>query len=220
LINCFEKNTKSDEQLYNDLVEPIAILKKWDYYANANSIATTLANEWASKLDPIIRKAYIDEGELDQVENATNFAKNATANQLLPQLQLVINELKKKFGTWQIPWGEINRFQRLSGDIDLEYNDNLESLPIANASASWGCLPSFASSYRKGSKKRYGYSGNSFVCAVEFGDKIKAGGNSGNPKSKHFYDQAEMYQKGQFKEVLFYKEDVQKNAEYTYHPGE
>lgn len=224
LIDCFEKNTKSDEQLYNDLVEPIAVLKKWDYSANANSVATTLANEWAAKLNPIIKKAYIDEGEPDQVESAINFAKNATADQLLPQLQLVVNELKTKFGSWQIPWGEINRFQRLSGDIDLEYDDNLESLPIGNASAAWGCLPSFASSYRKGTKKRYGYGGNSFVCAVEFGNKIKAksllaGGNSGDPKSKHFYDQAEMYQKGQFKEVLFYKEDVQKNAERTYHPG-
>ncbi|MFV8340956.1 penicillin acylase family protein [Flavobacterium sp. XS2P39] len=226
LIASFEKNTQPNEQLYADLVEPIAILKKWDYYAKANSIATTLANEWAFKLDPIIRKAYITEqGELDQIENTKSFAKNATADQLLPQLQFVINELKTKFGTWQIPWGEINRFQRLSGDITLEYDDNKESLPIANASASWGCLPSFASSYRKGSKKRYGYSGNSFVCAVEFGAKIKAksllaGGNSGDPKSNHFYDQAEMYQKGQFKEVLFYKEDVLKNAERTYHPGQ
>lgn len=226
LIASFEKNTKPNEQLYADLLDPIAILKKWDYYAKTNSIATTLANEWAFKLDPIIRKTYSTEhGEPDQVENTTNFAKNATADQLLPPLQLVINELKTKFGTWQIPWGEINRFQRLSGAINLEYDDNMESLAIANASASWGCLPSFASSYRTGSKKRYGYSGNSFVCAVEFGARIQAksllaGGNSGNPKSKHFYDQALMYQKGQFKEVLFYKEDVQKNAERTYHPGQ
>ena len=81
------------------------------------------------------------------------------------------------------------------------------------------------SSYLNGTKKRYGYNGNSFVCAVEFGLKVKAksllaGGNSGDPKSKHFTDQAKMYQKGQFKEVLFYKEDVEKMAERTYHPGE
>jgi acyl-homoserine lactone acylase PvdQ len=96
---------------------------------------------------------------------------------------------------------------------------------MGNTSVLWGCLPAFKSSYQKDTKKRYGYSGNSFICAVEFGPKIKAksllaGGNSGDPKSKHFNDQAEMYQKGQFKDVLFYKEDVQKNAERTYHPGE
>lgn len=225
LVSSFEKNIKTDTALYTDLAEPIAVLKKWDYYANENSVATTLANEWGFILDPIIRKTYINEGELDQVENTVNFAKNASPDQLLPQLQMVVKDLKTKFGTWQIPWGEINRFQRLSGDINLDYDDTIASLPIGTSSSLWGCLPAYKSSYQKNTKKRYGYSGNSFVCAVEFGDKIKAksllaGGNSGDPKSKHFNDQAEMYQKGEFKDVLFYKEDVEKNAERNYHPGE
>ena len=225
LVSSFEKNTNVEDQVYKDLIEPITLLKNWDYYAKQNSVATTLAIEWAFKLDPIIQKVYIDEGETDQVENTINFAKNAIPEQLLPQLLSIIKELKQKFGTWQIPWGDINRFQRLSGNIDLKFDDNLQSLPIANASALWGCLPAYKSNYQENSKKRYGYNGNSFVCAVEFGPKIKAksllaGGNSGNPNSTHFSDQSEMYQNGQFKEVLFYKDDVIKNAERTYHPGE
>jgi acyl-homoserine lactone acylase PvdQ len=76
----------------------------------------------------------------------------------------------------------------------------------------------------KGTNRRYGFSGNSFICAVEFGDKIKAksllaGGNSSNPDSKHFGDQAQMYTEGKFKDVLFYKADVLKNAERQYKPG-
>jgi len=225
LITSFEKNISKDNPLYAELVEPIKLLKNWDYYAKENSVATTLAIEWAYKLDPIIQKFYVDQGELDQVENTKNFASNATTNQLIPQLQIVVSELKNKFGTWEIPWGEINRFQRLSGDINLVYNDALPSLPIGYGPALWGSLPAYKSNYQKDTKKRYGFNGNSFVCAVEFGPKIKAksllaGGNSGDPKSKHFYDQAEMYRKGEFKDVLFYKEDVQKNAEKTYHPGE
>lgn len=225
LINIFEKNIKPDSSEYLELKEPISILKNWDYYAKENSVATTLAVEWAYKLDPIIQKAYIDEGELDQVENTTNFAKNATAAQMIQQLQTVLKELKSKWGTWQVAWGEVNRFQRSSGDIDLKYDDSQPSLAIGFGPGSWGSLPSFKSNYQNGSKKRYGYNGNSFVCAVEFGSKIKAksllaGGNSGDKNSKHFTDQAEMYQKGQFKDVLFYKEDVEKNAEKTYHPGE
>ncbi len=224
LITVFEKSIKPSDPDYADLTESITILKNWDYYAKENSIATTLAVEWAYKLDPIILKAYINEGELDQIENTKNFAKNATAAQLIPQLQSVLNELKLKWGTWKIAWGEINRFQRSNGDIDLKYDDSKPSLPIPFGPGSWGSLPSFKSSYQNDSKKRYGYNGNSFVCAVEFGSKIKAksllaGGNSGDPVSKHFADQAEMYQKGEFKEVLFYKEDVIKNAEKTYHPG-
>jgi acyl-homoserine-lactone acylase len=225
LITSFEKNVKPGDPLYTGLSEPIAVLKNWDYYSNENSVATMLAINWGSKIAPIIQKTYADQGKSDLVENTRDFAQNATADQLLPQLQTVIQELKTKFGKWQIPWGEINRYQRPSGAIALVYNDDKESLPIGYASSYWGCLPSFQSSYQKDTNKRYGYSGNSFVCVVEFGKKIKAksllaGGNSGDPKSKHFNDQAEMYRKGQFKEVLFYKEDVQKNAERTYHPGE
>lgn len=225
LIKTFEKDISLTDLEFSDLTEPIAILKKWDYYAKENSIATTLAIEWAYKLDPIIQKAYINEGETDQVENTKNFVKNATDNDLIPQLQATIKELTAKWGTWQIPWGEINRFQRLSGDLNLAYNDNQPSLPIGYGPGAWGSLPAFKSSFQKDTKKCYGYNGNSFVCAVEFGSKVKAksllaGGNSGDVKSKHFYDQAEMYQKGQFKDVLFYKEDVEKNAERTYHPGE
>ncbi|MFW0738768.1 penicillin acylase family protein [Flavobacterium sp. T12S277] len=225
LISVFEKNSNPANPEYAELKEAISLLKNWDYYAQENSVATTLAVEWAYKLDPIILKAYIDEGEPDQVENTKKFAKNATANQMLPQLQAVLKELTSKWGTWKIAWGEINRFQRSNGDIDLKYDDALPSLPIAFGPGSWGSLPSFKSSYQKDSKKRYGYNGNSFVCAVEFGPKIKAksllaGGNSGDPNSRHFNDQSEMYQKGSFKEVLFYKEDVIKNAEKTYHPGQ
>ena len=93
------------------------------------------------------------------------------------------------------------------------------------AAATWGCLPSFVSKSFNGNNKRYGYNGNSFICAIEFGKKIKAksllaGGESGDSKSKHFGDQALLYTKGAFKDVLFYKEDVVKHAERTYHPGE
>jgi acyl-homoserine-lactone acylase len=225
LITVFEKNIKATDPEYSDLIEPITLLKNWDYYAKENSVATTLAVEWAYKLDPIIQKAYIDEGEPDQVENTKRFAQNATTSQLIPQLQSVLKELKTKWGTWQVAWGEINRFQRTSGDLVLQYDDSKPSLPIAFGPSSWGSLPAFRSNYQNNSKKRYGYNGNSFVCAVEFGPKIKAksllaGGNSGDETSKHFTDQAEMYQKGKFKDVLFYKEDITKNAERTYHPGE
>ena len=124
-----------------------------------------------------------------------------------------------------MPWGEINRYQRVSGDIIQKYNDERPSRPVGFASSAWGMLPSYNSRYYPGTNKRYGLSGNSFICAVEFGKKIKAksllaGGESGNPSSPHFTDQLEMYSQGKFKDVLFYKEDVLKHAEKSYHPGE
>ncbi|MEA5139915.1 penicillin acylase family protein [Arcicella rigui] len=225
LVKTFERDVKPTDSLYSALKEPMAVLKNWDYHAAENSVATTLAVEWAQKLNPIIQKLYIDQGETDQVENTKRFATNASVAQLMPPLVAVLKELNKKFGTWQIPWGEINRYQRLTGDVQAKYNDNEPSFPVGFASALWGSLPSYNSRYYQGTNKRYGVGGNSFVCAVEFGKKIKAksllaGGESGDPTSKHFNDQLLMYTKGKFKDVLFYKEDVLKNAEKKYHPGE
>ncbi len=232
LVASFEKNITPNDSLYAALAEPIALLKKWDYRVTENSVATTLAIEWAQKLSPAIQKLYIDEGDIDQVESTKRFAATAKADQLLPSLSMVVQELNRKFGKWQVPWGDINRFQRISGDLQLKYDDNLPSSPVGYASALWGCLPSYNSRYYQGTQKRYGVGGNSFVCAVEFikkdangVSKIKAksllaGGQSGDPTSKHFNDQLDMYTKGQFKDVLFYKEDVLKNMERTYHPGE
>jgi acyl-homoserine-lactone acylase len=225
LITIFEKNVKPTDSLYAVLSEPIAELKKWNYHSSETSVATTLAIEWAGKLSNTLQKLYIDEGEDDQVANVKKFAASATVEQVLPPLLTVVNDLKKKFGKWQMPWGEINRYQRISSDIQQKYDDEQPSVPVGFASALWGMLPSYNSRYYPTTQKRYGVSGNSFICAVEFGPKIKAksllaGGESGDPSSKHFNDQLEMYTKGKFKDVLFYKEDVLKNAERTYRPGE
>jgi len=221
LVSSFEKNILPGDSLYQSLAGPIQVLKQWDFYSSESSVATTLAIEWAERLAATLQRIYIDEGWDDQVSLIKKFAATATKEELFPPLLAVVNELKSKFGKWEIAWGEINRYQR----IPASYDDAKPSLPVPFASAAWGMLPSYNSRYYEGTKKRYGVSGNSFICAVEFGKKIKAksllaGGESGNPGSKHYADQLEMYTKGEFKDVLFYKEDVMKNAERTYHPGD
>ncbi len=225
LIKAFEKNVAQGDTFYSQIREPIATLKQWNFRVAENSVATTLAIEWAQLLGPGIRKVYIEEGEADQVETTRQFADSASAAQLLNTLVTVVNNLKTKFGRWDIAWGTLNRYQRISNDIVQLYDDSKASYPVAFASSAWGMLPSYNSNYYPGTEKRYGVSGNSFVCAVEFGKRIKAksllaGGNSGDPASPHFTDQLEMYTKGQFKDVLFYKEDVLKHAEKTYHPAD
>jgi acyl-homoserine-lactone acylase len=224
LIKRYDQTIKPSDSLYLALIEPINELRKWDYRTTESSIASTLAIEWAYKLNPAIQKLYIDEGEADQVAVTKAFADTSNANAFIYPFYNSIKELNQKWGRWQIPWGEMNRFQRVNGDIAQNHDDSKMSLPMGYASALWGSLPSFNSRHIIGQNKRYGFNGNSFVCAVEFGKKVKAksilaGGNSGNTNSKHLIDQAEMYTKGQFKDVLFYKEDVLKNMERQYHPG-
>ncbi|HTH29724.1 MAG TPA: penicillin acylase family protein [Lacibacter sp.] len=225
LIKAFEKSVQPGDSLHSSLAAPVAVLKNWNYYSSSHSIATTLAVEWAQRLNASIRRIYIEDGDDDQVTVTKRFAATAIPLQLLAPFNETVKQLKQQFGTWEIPWGDINRYQRISNDLVQQYDDSKISYPVPFASALWGMLPSYNSRTFPGTKKRYGISGNSFVCAVEFGDKIKAksllaGGNSGDVNSKHFTDQLEMYTKGQFKDVLFYKEDVLKHAERTYHPGE
>ncbi len=215
----------SEDPRQSMLAEPIAQLKAWDYRTSSQSIATTLAIEWGQRLQPSIAKIQLDNPvKNDQVGRTEAFVNTAEAQFLLQNFQETIQDLQSRFGTWQVAWGEVNRFQRISSDIDQAYNDDKPSLPVPFASSAWGMLPSYTGRYFAGTKKRYGVNGNSFICAVEFGEKIKAksllaGGQSGDITSKHFSDQAEMYTKGQFKDVLFYQEDVVKHAEKMYHPG-
>ena len=150
---------------------------------------------------------------------------HATSQDRLDALARASAKLTADFGTWKTPWGEINRFQRLSGAIDQQYDDSKPSYPVAFTSAYWGSLASFGMTAKQTTKRIYGDRGNSFVAAVEFGPRIRAksvlaGGESGNPQSPHFTDQAELYSQGRFKDVLFYREDIEKNLERQYHPGE
>ena len=226
LISSFEKNVRENDTLHNNLYEAISILKKWDYRCGENSIATTLAVEWGQRILPaIFRTKIIEDEEADQVDKAKYFAANAKPEELLQPLSATINDLNNKYGNWKIEWGEINRFQRISSDIDNKFDDSKASIPVGFVSSTWGMLPSYTSRSFPGTKKRYGVNGNSFICAVEFGKRITArsllaGGESGNQNSKHFFDQGSMYSQGQFKDVLFYKEDVMKHVEKMYHPGE
>ncbi|HEY4148375.1 MAG TPA: penicillin acylase family protein [Chitinophagaceae bacterium] len=203
---------------------PLALLKDWDLHSSESSVATTLAIYWGQVLLPKIN-AVKNGDTLDIVGKTQLYAATAPAADLVQAFQSAVQQLRDRYGSWQIPWGDINRYQRLTGHLQETYDDKQPSLPSGMAASTWGCLPSFVSHYVPGALKRYGYNGNSFICAVEFGKKITAksllaGGESGNPASPHFGDQAEMYTKGIFKDVLFYKDDVLKHAEKTYHPGE
>ncbi len=125
---------------------------------------------------------------------------------------------------WKTPWGDINRFQRLTGDIVQPFNDAGPSIPVGFTSAVWGSLASFGARPYPGTKKWYGTSGNSFVAVVEFGEKVRAravtaGGESGNPASPHFNDEAQRYSTGDLREVYFYKSQLQGHTEREYHPG-
>jgi acyl-homoserine-lactone acylase len=203
-----------------ELAEQIASLRAWDKRTGVDSKPTSLAIYWAQDLV----KQHGAEARSKNIA-VVDYLPQVSAPALLAALQRASQQLQNDFGTWQTPWGEINRFQRLSGDVNAGFDDSKPSFPVGFASGNWGALASFGMTAKQTTKRIYGDRGNSFVAAVSFGKRVSAksilaGGESSNVNSKHFQDQAEMYSKGQFKDVLFYPEDIAKNLERKYHPGQ
>lgn len=202
------------------LAAQVALLRGWDLRASTSSTPTSLAVYWAQDL-VATNKERAKAAEIPSVDFISTRLNGA---ELLAALARASNKLQADFGNWQTPWGEINRFQRLSGAVNGQYDDSQPSYPVGFASANWGSLASFGMVAKQTTKRIYGDRGNSFVAAVEFGPRVRAksilaGGQSADPRSPHFNDQAAMYSRGEFKEVLFYKEDILKNLERSYHPG-
>ncbi len=224
LLKAFDTTPDSDA-LKAGLSEQIAVLRAWDHRYALDSVATSLAIYWAQDLMKQVEpQAHAHNIIKPDWQIFAFTAGHSSATEQLTSLAQASARLTADFGNWKTPWGQINRFQRLNGAIDLKYDDSKPSLPVPFTSSLWGSLAAFGASSASNTKRIYGDRGNSFVAAVEFGPRIKAksilaGGESGDPASPHFLDQAAMYAHGEFKEVLFYPEDVKKHSERVYQPG-
>jgi len=195
--------TPADSPIKGKLSEQIALLRTWDDRWSVTSIPTSLAVYWGEEVGR---------------------TPKPSADQQLHALAVASDKLAADFGTWKTPWGDINRFQRLTDDIVHPFTDSGASIPVGFTSSRWGSLASFGARTYRGSKKMYGTTGNSFVAVVEFGDTVKAravtaGGESGDPSSRHFNDQALRYSTGDLREVYFYRPQLAGHTEREYHPG-
>ena len=220
LLRAYD-NAPAGDQLKTKLAEPIAVLRGWDYRWSVASIPTSLAVFWGSEVERRVSNVSFNA----EVMVEDRVATQVPDNQLLEALSAAVDRLTADFGTWETPWGDINRFQRLTGDIVHPFNDKAPSIPVGFTSAAWGSLASFGARPRAGTKKWYGTSGNSFVAVVEFGDSVRAravtaGGESGHPASPHFNDEAQRYATGDLRDVYFYRSQLVGHTEREYHPGE
>jgi acyl-homoserine-lactone acylase len=202
-----------------DLKEPIEALRHWNRRTAADSVPTALAVFWGQELLERKRTAAREAGEpvYDYMVGHLAYPER------IETLSAAVTKLQRDFGRWQTPWGDINRYQRLTDDIVQPVDDDKPSLPVGFAASAWGAFASFDAPYPRKTKKIYGSVGNSFVAAVEFGPTVHAkailsGGESGDAASPHFTDQALMFTQGKFRDVLFYPREVLAHAERSYHP--
>jgi acyl-homoserine lactone acylase PvdQ len=211
----------------NHLKEPMNILRHWNFYTDTTSVPTTLAVLWVEKIMQLnlakLKRPLTNEISYSISNGSTISLQNISAATQVALLDTVIIDLQKDWGTWSVAWGQLNRFQRNA--LGQEPSDALPSLAVTATPAFMGSINAYTSKKSKNSKVRYGTTGNTFVAVVSFGNKLKGksiytGGASSNPNSKHFTDQANGYINHQYKNINFYLEDVLKNKELVYHPGE
>ena len=221
-------NLPANSETKTALADQIAVLRGWDLRWGVDSVATSLAIFWGQE----IAKAAAASGG-HPTSNEDEFAAPSVPDDVaLKALATASDKLTADFGKWQTPWGEINRYQRLNGDIVQRFDDAEPSSPVGFTYSKWGSLASFSArpytaaetGRATGTKKWYGTGGNSFVAVVEFGDKVHAravtaGGESGHPQSPHFNDQVERYSTGNLREVYFYRDQLKGHTEREYHPG-
>ncbi|MFL5583223.1 MAG: penicillin acylase family protein [Gemmatimonadaceae bacterium] len=214
-------NLPASDPMKTSLADAIAALRAWDFRWAANSVPTSLAVFWGEDLFNRIGA----QARQAAMSTETYAIERATDAERLQSLAAAKTKLEQDFGRWQTPWGDINRFQRITDDIAPKFDDSAPSIPVPFTSSRWGSLASFAARQYPGTKKWYGTSGNSFVAVVEFGDRVRAraitaGGESGNPSSPHFNDEALRYSTGNLRDVYFYPSQLKGHIERIYHPGE
>ncbi|MBU6366344.1 MAG: penicillin acylase family protein [Gemmatimonadetes bacterium] len=203
------------------LAAPVEALRGWDYRFGVASVPMTLGNFYAEEGGALAAGASraTRQGVYDYL------ATMASDSLRLAALQRAVDRITRDFGRWDTPWGEVNRFQRLSGVIGAGFDDSKPSIPVPFASATWGSLAAFGQTGARTTKRIYGNRGNSFVAAVEFGPRVRArsvlaGGVSSDPASPYFANQAERYAKADFKEVPFHRDEVERATVKQYRPGQ
>jgi acyl-homoserine-lactone acylase len=201
--------------------QPVAALASWDKRWGVGSTPNTMAQFWGAELLKTVRSR-----RWDDHLNLFRHMEQLSAAEKLDAFARGLNRLEHDFGSWRVPWGEVNRFQRISPVIDASFMDTAPSIPVGFTYSAWGSLASFATSQKPGTRRWYGTSGNSFVAVVEFTPKgpharaVTAGGESGHPDSPHFADEAQRYASGNLREVYFQPDQLKGHTERVYHPGQ
>jgi acyl-homoserine lactone acylase PvdQ len=195
-------------------------LQAWDFRASLESTQATLAVEWYEQL---YGRGY--PVETLEPEYVVDVPARFSA------LVAAADRLHALYGNWKVPYGDVHRVQRHALATDrgaVPFDDRKDSLPIAGVAGPLGVAftvystPPTDDPHRK---LQYGTTGASYMAVVEFGKaKVKAAsylhyGQSHDPASPHFFDQAKLLSEQRFKPAWLDWTEVLANTERAYKPG-
>ena len=218
-----EELRKTDPGLAARVAPYLEHLLDWDCRVTAESTQATLCEAWYEELYGM---------DYPAEELLAKYAEDPKRQ--FEALIGVARKLKARHGDWRIPWAELFRSQRqqnLVDLVDIAFDDKKPSLPTLAAPGPLGVVftqyysPSISIPFVLTMNKRYGLVGTSYMAVYEFGPKFRGAsvlnyGQSGDPNSPHYFDQAHLLSECKLKPDLFDWPDVLAGARQVYHPGE
>jgi acyl-homoserine-lactone acylase len=202
-----------------DVAAALATIESWDNTVSPESRGSVLFQNWW------LNYSGFREDRRQMLPDSQRFAKVwsvddplntprglADPKRAAESFAWAVEETKKRHGSFDVAWGEVNRVRR--GKVDV---------PVGGCSNELGCFRILT--YQRTDDGKYAASsGDGWILAVEFGDvpraySVLAYGESRRPESPYYADQAEMFAKGGHKTVAFTAKDVDAGAIIKFRPG-
>ena len=185
-----------------DLMEAVSILENWNLMADTENRALPLLTEWVSRLH----------GDYNRTTEfyLAHAGDEKVVREALAAFYDAVLTVKKRWGK-MVTWGDAHILRR--GNL---------SLPCAGTGNSKAMDP-FTSLYMTGARRfednRWICSaGSSWIMLVSYyqgkvtGRTIIPYGNSDDQASSHYNDQAPLFSEQKLKQVLYYRDEVEKSA--------
>ncbi|HSM04595.1 MAG TPA: penicillin acylase family protein [Longimicrobiales bacterium] len=218
----WEALQREDPDRAADLAPVMDTLRAWDRVFREESVASTLYAltklvsqwSWAASLEP------------------PPFGPTPAFGVPVPPwgrwsamagLETVVAHLEREWGRWAVPYGDLVRLQR---SPDGSFRDASTSIPLTAGPEETGVIRYAIPLPVTDQRRWYLFaSALSYGSVARFGQETEArtvngSGQSSDPASSHYDDQAELYGRGGYKPVPLTLEEVRAVAEESYRPGE